>query len=158
MARCGQQKQHSPARKPRRDWRPAFLSAFAEAGSVATACRAAGIDRSTAYRERQRDEEFALAWADTEESAMDMLEAEALRRAMEGSDRLLIMLLRARRPGIYREDVRVEHAGKVEHGTAGLEALSDAELIARLGEETSLTHGRCAVQRSAAAGESGGTQ
>jgi len=66
---------------------PGFLSAFAEAGSVATACRAAGIDRSTAYRERQRNEEFALAWADTEESATDMLEAEALRRAMEDSDR-----------------------------------------------------------------------
>jgi len=60
-------------------------------------------------------------------------EAEALRRAIDGSDRLLIMLLRARCPAVYREDVRVEHAGKIEHGPAGLEALSDAELIERLG-------------------------
>jgi len=133
MGQRGQQKQHSPARKARRDWRPAFLAAFAEAGSVATACRAAGINRSTVYRERQRNEEFALAWADTEEGVTDMLEAEALRRAMEDSDRLLIMLLRARRPAVYREGVRVEHAGKIEHGPAGLEALSDAELIERLG-------------------------
>lgn len=120
MGQRGQQKQHSRARKSRRDWRPVFVAAFAEAGSVATACRAAGIDRSTAYRERQRDERFALAWADAEEGATDMLESEALRRAMEGSDRLVVMLLRARRPGIYREDVRVEHAGKVDRARPGL--------------------------------------
>jgi len=135
VEQLGQQKQQSPARKARRDWRPAFLAAFAEAGSVATACRAAGINRSTVYRERQRDEQFAVAWADTEEGVTDMLEAEALRRAMDGSDRLLMVLLRARRPEVYREGARAAQRSTTHPEAAGLEALSalsDAELIAKI--------------------------
>jgi hypothetical protein len=77
------------ARKPRRrgDWRPAFLAAFEQTGVVAYACEQAGIDRSTAYKERQRNEDFAVAWADAEERGVELLEAEARRRAAIGVDR-----------------------------------------------------------------------
>jgi hypothetical protein len=39
------------------------------------------------------------------------LELEARRRAMTTSDVLLIFLLKALRPTIYRENVRLEHTG-----------------------------------------------
>ncbi len=108
-----------------------FLRAFGEAGMVSAACTAAGVGRSTVYARRQRDERFAVAWHDVEEELADRLEGEAFRRAVEGterpvsiggereivreySDKLLIVLLRARRPALYRGNFRLEHAGRVE--------------------------------------------
>jgi hypothetical protein len=84
---------------------------------VAEACRAAGIARWTAYRrERQRSERFALAWADAEQEITDALEAEAYRRALDGSDRLLMFLLRALRPEKYSERYQLQHSRTVAHG------------------------------------------
>lgn len=42
------------ARKPRRDWRPAFLKGFAKAGTVTGGCEHAGVVRTTVYRVRQK--------------------------------------------------------------------------------------------------------
>ena len=59
------------ARKPKRDWRPQFLEGFKRTGTVTGACAHARIHRSTAYRERQRDERFALKWSDLEAEVTD---------------------------------------------------------------------------------------
>ena len=111
-----------------KDWRPAFLEAFAKYGLVIAAAKEAGVARSTVYHERQRNEEFALAWADVEEWSTEEMEQEARRRAVMGvqepvyyrgelvghvrkfSDTLLIFLLKARRPEIYRETI--VHTGR----------------------------------------------
>lgn len=119
------QKASRARRTGRTDWRPTFLRAFETTGTVVQACRAAGIDRRTAYRERQRNEEFALAWADIDEKVTETLERVALQRAIDGSDRLIEFLLRARRPETYRDNVRVEHSGRVQHD---LQAMSDEQL------------------------------
>lgn len=100
--------------KERRNWRPIFLAALETEGTVWAACVTAKINRSTAYRERQRNEQFALDWADVESKVTDTLEREAVRRALEGSDRMLEFLLKARAPDKYRENVKVEHAGTLE--------------------------------------------
>ena len=47
-----------------------------------------------------------------------VLEAEAYRRAMAGSDRLMAFLLKARRPQVYRERVDVRHGGEADAGEA----------------------------------------
>jgi hypothetical protein len=117
------------ARKPLRNWKPAFLKAFAETGIVLTACRAARISRQQAYKVRASNPKFAAAWAEAEEGATELLEAEARRRAYTGtqkpiyqnghkvgqvreySDVLLIFLLKAHRPSIYRENARLELTG-----------------------------------------------
>jgi hypothetical protein len=117
------------ARKPLRNWRQRFLKTFAETGTVVAACKAARIDRSTAYRDRSKNPRFAAQWAEAEEAGTELLEGEAHRRAYKGfmkpvfqngkqvgairqySDLLLIMLLRARRPNVYRENSRVELTG-----------------------------------------------
>jgi hypothetical protein len=105
------------------------LAALRETGAVRYACQAAAVGRSTAYRHRQADEGFALAWADALEDACDELEAEARRRAKEGSDQLLMFLLKAHRPAVYRDSHRVEHSGAVRHQHAvDLQRLSAQEL------------------------------
>jgi hypothetical protein len=44
------------------------------------ACKAAAIGARTAYDERQRNEEFALAWADVIDESTDELEQESAAR------------------------------------------------------------------------------
>jgi hypothetical protein len=51
---------------------------------------------------RDDDPSFAAEWLDAAEAGIDLLEDEARRRAMAGSDLLLIFLLRNRRPDVYR--------------------------------------------------------
>lgn len=91
--------------------------------TVATAADAVKMSRSGAYRQREVDPEFAAAWGEAYETSTELLEAEALQRAMgrdevvgvdkdgqpifikKYSDLLLIFLLKARRPEAYRERV-----------------------------------------------------
>jgi hypothetical protein len=111
------------------DWRPVFLSIFRQTGIVALGCRAAGISRTQAYRERQQNPRFAGDWADAEEDATEVLEAEARRRAMSTSDTLLIFLLKARRPSVYRETIRVDLRREAETLAATMDGVSADELI-----------------------------
>jgi hypothetical protein len=99
------------ARKKRRDWRPAFLAALEEQGTVWSACVQANVGRSTVYRERQRNEPFALKWADIESKVTDKLERKAVDLALDGDTQVLMFLLKARRPDVYRERVSVRHDG-----------------------------------------------
>jgi hypothetical protein len=88
-------------RRLRRDCSPIFLETLARSCNVSAAARAVGIRRATAYARRKVDRAFALAWDDVIEGSLDDLEGECFRRALEGSDRLAIFLLRARRPEVY---------------------------------------------------------
>jgi hypothetical protein len=113
----------------------AFLETLRLTANVSKSCQAVLIDRSTAYRWREEDEEFAKAWDEAIEAGYDDLEEEARRRAFEGiirkkfdkgepvidpltgeqyyereySDTLTIFLLKGGRPDKYRE--RYEHSG-----------------------------------------------
>lgn len=128
------------ARKPLRDWTPAFLTALGDEGTVFAACHNAGVSRSTAYRARQRDEAFALAWADVESTVTDKLERKAVELALAGDVKLLEFLLKARRPDLYRDSVRSDVKVTVKHTDA---------LVAdpKLAEE-----GRGLLRRAAGAG------
>jgi hypothetical protein len=88
-------------------WERAFLETLRTHGVVTAACLTANIERSTAYRARERDEGFAKLWDDALDQACDLLEFEAKKRAMQGSDTLLIFLLKAHRPDKYRERLDV---------------------------------------------------
>jgi hypothetical protein len=116
----------------RGDWTPRFLEVLRVSGNVRLAAASAGIERDTAYKRRRRDERFAAAWAGAQEDAVDGLEAEARRRAFAGSDALLMFLLRAHRPVIFRErvDLRLDVRAKAERLATGLDGVSAEELIA----------------------------
>lgn len=89
-------------------------------GNVRAACQQAGVPRRTAYRHKARSPEFADDWDEAVEDACDYMEGEAFRRATQGvdkpvtvagereiikdySDSLLMFLLKAHRPGKFRE-------------------------------------------------------
>ncbi|WP_051285332.1 hypothetical protein [Nisaea denitrificans] len=126
-----------------------FLKALAETGNVSEAARKARLDRSNAYQIRRQDQAFADAWDDALDMAVDLLEAEARSRAVEGveqprfhqgricgtvrkySDSLLMFLLRAHRPETFREgrdagseDLERHLKGAKEKLAARLKALS----------------------------------
>lgn len=108
-------------------WREVFLASLREVPVVARACEAVGIERSTAYRRREDDPEFAAAWDDAMETGIDRAEQEAFRRAVQGTDKgvwhqgvlvgsekvysdsLLALMLKARRKTVYAE--RIEQTG-----------------------------------------------
>jgi len=94
------------------EWRPVFLSTLRSTGNVRLACKTAGISRKTAYQWRNRSRRFRAEWDDAVDEAIDTLEGEARKRALAGSDALLMFLLRANRPGKYRETVRQEITGR----------------------------------------------
>ena len=66
------------------DWKAVFLAALAEVPVVVHACKAAGVNRTTAWRAREADPEFAKAWDEAMEEGIDRAEQEAFRRAVVG--------------------------------------------------------------------------
>ncbi len=93
-------------------WWSAFLGVLSSGATVTLAARGAGVALSTVYDARKAHPGFAERWDLAEESSTQALEAEARRRALAGSDVLMIFLLKARRPSVYREMHRVELTGK----------------------------------------------
>jgi len=121
----------------------AFLAAYAETGNISWAARAAGISRQRHYVWSEQSEAYREAAAVAQSEAVEFLELEARKRAAEGmrqykfhegtpilhpitgepyyeekrSDTLLIFLLKALKPEMYRErsDVKmdVSHSGQV---------------------------------------------
>ena len=68
------------------------------------------------------------------EDAVDLLEEEARRRALAGSDLLLIFLLKAHRPQMYRGVINIEHHIRRAAEEAGVdpdEAVAEAQRILR---------------------------
>lgn len=100
--------------------RRAFLAAYATVGLIAPACRKAQCGRTQVYQ-WMKDPEFKSRMDAAREEACDTLEAEAMRRAVNGydqpvyhkgvkcgttrkySDTLLMFLLKAARPYRYQD-------------------------------------------------------
>ena len=125
-------------RTAKKDWRPIFLKELTRTGNVSAAVIKAKIGRQTAYDARASDPHFSGLWIEAVAIADEMMEAEARRRAVEGtlrpvfqggktvgkireySDTLLIFLLKAHKPEKYRDNSRVIVAGDpsspIKHG------------------------------------------
>ncbi len=100
--------------------RTVFLDFLRHTPNVTLAAKQIGISRRRVYQLRAKDPELAADWDDAIGEAVDALEAEARRRAVEGwiepvyyrgekidevrrySDRLLEVLLQAHRPELFR--------------------------------------------------------
>jgi hypothetical protein len=83
------------------------LAQYRVVGSVRGACAAARIGRRTFYNWVEEDRDFAGQLQDVRDDLTDELEELAHKRAMAGSDRLLIYLLGANRPWKYRANAMV---------------------------------------------------
>ncbi len=80
-----------------------FVRLIGEGCTVALAANGAGVDRSDAYKRRKVNQEFADAWDAACKARRDKLIAEAERRALAGSDKLLIFLLCNYHPEQFRQ-------------------------------------------------------
>lgn len=120
-----------------------FLRTLAETGNMIVACAAAGYKNSAAVNRLKRDNAaFANAFNEALEAASDVLEAEAVRRALKGvkkdiyykgevvgeefiySDSLLAMLLKGAKAEKYQERSRQETNVNVRVGVAVIPSVS----------------------------------
>lgn len=105
-----------------------IVEQFSKGAVCATAAAVAGIGRSTLMDWRQTDPEFNKRCLEAIDAGVDLMEAEARRRAVDGyerpvyqqgelvgtvieySDTLMTLMLKGRRPDVFNRD-RVEHSG-----------------------------------------------
>jgi Homeodomain-like domain len=107
-----------------------FLAALRKHVTVTRACEAVGIHRSSVYRWRDEDPEFAAAFQDVDDRNVEEAEAVLYEMAVTGhpkrvydkdgnlleeytvrDPKLLEFFLKARRPNVYRDRATVEHTG-----------------------------------------------
>jgi hypothetical protein len=122
-----------------------FLEAMAKGSTVSAACKASGIERTSAYKLRDTHPDFAAAWDDARIQGIDRMEDAALSRAVDGwdeplvsagkllgsthkySDNLLTTLLKANRPEKYGDKVNItSHTHVLIPGLASVQ-----EMLAR---------------------------
>lgn len=92
-----------------------FLKLLRERGNATEAAKYAGISRGRAYAWRDEDPEFAAKWEEALEAGTDRLVEEAEKRALGGSDTLLMFLIKGRRPEYATERRMTTHQGEVKH-------------------------------------------
>lgn len=97
--------------KQRAKQKEVFLKCLANGDSVRSAAGQCKVTRNTVYNWKAKDEEFAKAWEEALECGIERLEDAAYNRALEGSDTLMIFLLKAKRPKVYSDKQRLEHTG-----------------------------------------------
>lgn len=103
-----------------------FLESLRNTANVAASARAVGVARGYMYEFRSKEPEFAKAWDDAVQSCLDAMEGALFERAVNGweepvfhegfqcgakrkfSDTAAIFLLKAGRPGKYRENAGLE--------------------------------------------------
>lgn len=135
--------QHSDTSNTVKAWIEPFFEMFSEFGMVAMACRNAKVSRSTVYLERKENPAFSERWDEIESETTDEMERAAYERAVDGvvkptafgnvkvySDTLLIFMLKARKPDVYRERVDIKHEGTIKNeiGVAVPEGASSEDL------------------------------
>ena len=109
-----------------------FLEYFVKyAGHIGKAASSTGVNRRTVELWRSKNKEFFKRFEEARIEVVEILEAEAYRRAVKGikkpityqgeiksyckeySDTLLIVLLKANAPEKYRDNVKNEQTGEV---------------------------------------------
>lgn len=138
-----------------------FLQSYAQIGVVTAAAKMAGIDRSVHYEwmaDVEKYPDYKAKFEDAHQQAIDRLEVEAIRRGLSGweepvfgrgkdanagtvqvgtirrySDRMLEIMLRARRPADFRERMEVtgKDGGAIKFKSEDLAALSIEDLQAK---------------------------
>jgi hypothetical protein len=91
----------------------AVIAAYIEHCTVTHACRAAKVAPASWYEWKHNDPDFLAATVAAAEAVADRMEKVMIRRATEGSDTLLIFLMKGLRPEKYKDRVynETKHTG-----------------------------------------------
>jgi hypothetical protein len=88
-------------------WEARFLELYKQSGNITLSAAGVNLSRAAIYDRRKRYKTFARLMDETKQEAIEILEATAWKRAQTQSDTLLIFLLKALKPQMYRETKRV---------------------------------------------------
>lgn len=97
-----------------------------QGGVLEWTCDVLGISETNALHYRRKFPDFAEAWDEAVRASSAVLESEAQRRAIQGSDRMLQFMLKARLPAVYGDRVAVQHSGSID---TNVKEKSDEELL-----------------------------
>ena len=86
---------------PSKESKQLFLAVLKNGFSIARAAEAVGLTRQQALDLRDKDLVFARDWDNATQTAIDALEDIATSRAKAENDKLLELLLKAKRPEVY---------------------------------------------------------
>jgi hypothetical protein len=144
--------------------RKAFLDMLEVGMSISRAADAAGATTQFFKSWRNSDEDFAKDWDEAIETGTDYIEDTATQRALEKSDPLMMMMLKARRPEKFDRGSRLELTGNINvegskakllNRLARLQAASQQaieEIKEEAGEEESKGGGETKALQAPAAG------
>ena len=90
-------------------WQSVFLSSFSQCGNITKSSGDAGVTRQAVFYAYKRHPDFRVLYDEAKEQSIEVLEDVARKRATDSSDNLLIFLLKAAKPEVYREVVRNEN-------------------------------------------------
>ena len=90
-----------------------FLECLSDCGITSQACMMSGVPESMVKRWLM-SEKFQRRFNKAMDIFVDSIEAEAIRRARQKSDTLLINILRAKRPEVYGPRVDLRHSGNID--------------------------------------------
>ena len=95
-----------------------FLTLYAAGGSVAEHAQRVGVSSVTIYNYVRHDPAFARGYRIAQELNTDQLEDRlyqmATRKGVSGNITALFGVLRARRPAVYKDNLKVEHSGSID--------------------------------------------
>lgn len=163
----------------------AFLAAYAVSGLIGKAAKAAGCDRSSHQYWLDNDPEYPAKFSSAQDDANEVLEAEARRRAVQGtermkfykgepiidprtkkpyieheySDRLLELGLKAHLPEKYTDRQKIEnvdHTTPDEYDQAYYELAEQTDIARRLQEDSDGHAGSLVSPDSGVPSEGGG--
>lgn len=96
-----------------------FLKLFALGGTVQEAARAAGVSALTVHKEKRANADFAKRFQDALELNTDGVEDLLRNLAAQGNITAVFGVLRARRPGVWREQKAVDANVNVNLAASG---------------------------------------
>lgn len=96
-----------------------FLKEYSRSGIMTRSADRAGIPVGTVRKWLKRYPKFQKKFEEMRERFVDQLEMVAIERAIEKSDSLMALLLKANRPEKYKENHRIE--GDVNHNHAPIQ-------------------------------------
>ncbi len=151
-------------------WKGPFLQHFRDSAIIRYAARQVGCSRSAVFKALKYDPEFAAAFEEARQDAVDLLELRAREIATTGTEVPIIhqgkvtgtyreisvatlhMLLKHHRPEVYGDKIAVENTGpgggpiQVEH-TIDLSVYSTEELVVlrdllKRGDQAAIKNGK----------------